>query len=205
MTPLPQGTGLPVPTPRFARFQWPDSTPSQRIPELQVAVRVINRANGEGGISPLAVDGEQDVGRFISQYFRAVLPVRPDGHPAGNGFGSPRQVCEGGAEILLTDRRLVAVVIRGNCLVGSVDERNGVVFVIDFPYECIGSVDLEHKKRLFGGVKERHVRIYGAAVPAALEIEPFVQVDEDGRNPVKTSYQVFADALTAAVRRGQPG
>jgi hypothetical protein len=112
------------------------------------------------GSSPRVASGETELGRWVvvgGCMFTVTDAGTPmDTAPVGSS-GRPLQLFYGGAEALLTDRRLLAVVVEGETVVGAVGK--GSILALSFPLTRIESVSVDLKSRLLGGVKETRLHV----------------------------------------------
>jgi hypothetical protein len=181
----------------------PMDTAVHRAPGVHMAIKRVRRANGQIGVVPQPQAGEVEVGRYMSSFTQAVVAMTGDGRPPSQSdqpFGM-KQVCLGGGEVLLTDKRVATVLSMGESVLGNLNEKNGAVLLLDFPYERIETVELTQTKRGFGGLKERKVRIASTKCPAALDFEPGYILNANSSNAKKTSYSAFMTAIVQAASR----
>jgi len=175
-----------------------------------MTARRVRRANGRAGVAPQAVGGEIEIARFMSQVIRAVMATSEDGLPVGRStkpYGM-RQLCFGAGEVLVTNERVLAVVAIGESLVGDLDETRGNVLMVDFPHVQVETVELARKRKIFGGVKDKHVRIAATTTPAVLDLEPAYVLDANSASPRKVDYVACVDAVVrsaCAVRLSRDG
>jgi len=112
------------------------------------------------GTTPRPSPGEREVKRWVvigGCLFVATREGMPlDTAPAGSS-GVPLQLFYGGAEIVLTDKRVLGIVSKGDTVVGDVG--SGSMLLFSYPLARIGSVDLDLKRRMFGGLKETRLHI----------------------------------------------
>jgi hypothetical protein len=184
--------------PRYGRLEITRGPELQVISELDLALRTIRRPNGDLGVVPcVSDDGETEVAHFMCDYIRLVLPFgRNDDDDAG-AF-TVKEVCEGGGEVLLTSRRIIFVLVLGDTILGQSKETGGVVFVADFPHHPVISVELIRSRRLFGGLKTRHVRVYADTV-SVLDLKPFARFDPEWRDATRISFEDFVGDLAPLV------
>ncbi|GEM_PF-6005275 len=92
-----------------------------------------------------------------------MFTVTKDGTPidvaAGATSGQPARLFYGGAEVLLTDQRLLTMVIKGETVVGTVGGSSGSVLVASFPLTRVESVHVDLKRGVFGGLNEKRLHI----------------------------------------------
>ncbi|KOX21718.1 hypothetical protein ADK67_25445 [Saccharothrix sp. NRRL B-16348] len=148
----------------------------------------------------MAVDDEVEVGRFVIGYLRILSTCDAQGRPvAGDATsGDLREVCEGGGEVLVTDRRVVVEVMVGTTCHGPVDANRGHVLVADFPFEAVNSVERRRKKKLLGGVKEQAVRLSALSFPVTVvELEPLAVLDTATGDSAGVDVPLFAEVIVA--------
>jgi hypothetical protein len=111
--------------------------------------------------SPVAAPGEAELARWVVlagclfTVTEAGIPM--DAAPPGTS-GRPMQLFYGGAELLLTDRRLLGIVMKGETVVGKVG--GGSILALCFPLARVEAVSIDLKRRLVGGVKESRLHIW---------------------------------------------
>lgn len=183
--------------PGFVRTSVPADGQVHEVEGLQMAVHRVRRASGRVGVAPRASGGEIEIARFMSQIIRVVMTMSEDGLPVGRSTKSSgmKQLCFGGGEVLVTNERVLAVVAIGESLLGDLDETSGSVLMVEFPHSRVESVELARKRKVFGGVKDKHVRIAATTTPAVLDLEPVYALDSNSVSPRKVDYAVCADAV----------
>lgn len=193
-TPDPRDPPRPDSPVWISRFEWPSHDTSVPVPGMGFGVELVSRFTGEPGISPAAAADEREVARFVAPWLIALFPVGSDGRPLTEPTrtGDPRRVCSGGAEILLTNRRMAVVVVKGYGKLGKVDEREGSIIAIDVPYRSLGSVAIVRKKKILRSVSERSVRCRTTSPPGGIDVEPLARL---GENSASISFTEFADTL----------
>jgi hypothetical protein len=200
-TPRPDGPPRSDSPALITRVEWPGLDTEFAVPGTGVVLRVANRANGNAGISALPGWAEREVDRFMAQYLQVVFPVDADGKPLPDPTGELHRlgkVCEGGAELLVTDQRLVVVVVKGSGGLGVADDERGAVVVVDLPHRALGAVSRTRRKGFLGKVKDSGVRLDVVRPVGAIRVEPLARVDQDLRNPERVDDQAFADSLVHA-------
>lgn len=114
------------------------------------------------GSSPQPAPGERTLARWVT-IAGCMITVTDQGLPLrespGPQTGHPTRLFTGGAELLLTDRRLLGTVINGETVVGAVNDKNGFLLAFSYPLERIESVDVDLERKMFGGVKEARLNI----------------------------------------------
>ncbi|OXM59541.1 hypothetical protein CF165_47225 [Amycolatopsis vastitatis] len=146
----------------------------------------------------------------MSQFIRVVMVMSEDGLPVGRStkpYGM-KQLCTGAGEVLITSERVLTVVAIGESLLGDLDETRGAALVVEFPHARVETVELARKRKIFGGVKDKHVRIAATTTPAVLDLEPAYVLDSNSASPRKVDYVACADAVVrsaCAVRLSRDG
>jgi hypothetical protein len=187
----PAGTDKPVHLfVKTALFAWSGGDAEQKVDRVGCVIKKVYRARGSTGLAAQPLAGEKELGRFVAQHLHMVAMVGSDGKLVDGPVwsGTFRLACEGGGELLLTDRRLLITVILGETVLGDVNERNGKIFVIDIPYGVITSVDVMRKKAFFGGMKVKAIRVQSITPPTVLDVEPIAQLDSSWVVAAKASY-----------------
>ena len=184
----------------ISRFEWPSLETELRVPGMGFGPRLVNRANGEAGISPVPAPDETEISRFMATFFRAVFPAGADGLPLSDpaGTGELKEICAGGAEVLLTDARMAVVMVKGWGVYGKVENESGSVVVVDVPYRALGSVELVRKRRISWRVKDVALHGYTTLPAGVIQLEPFARMDPDLGNPRKVRFVEFMDDLVQA-------
>jgi hypothetical protein len=152
-------------------------------------------------IVPVPADGETEIARYVS-LARGMASFAPDGRPptvADAAASAQKKICEGAAELLLTNMRLCVLIMRGQTILGPVNEARGSVLALSLPYGDLDFVEVTRKKGAFGAVKESDVRVMSFAPPSGFVLEPHYRMDLTSDSPTKTSYVAFADLLVEAV------
>jgi hypothetical protein len=155
---------------------------------------------GREVLVPIPADGETEIARFLS-VARAMASFTPEGRPptaAEAAVSVQRKICYGAAELMVTNMRLCVLLIRGETILGNVNESRGSVFALSFAYGDVDYVDVARRKGVFGAMKESDVKVISFAPPTALVLEPNYQMDLTSDVPTKTSYSAFADTLVGA-------
>lgn len=167
-----------------------------------VVARVAGRGPNGTSLAPIPVEGETETGRFLVGYLRALSTFNDHNRPieAGETAGLLLEACEGGGEVLVTDRRLIVSVMVGTTWNGSVDADRGRLLLLDIPFPAIDAIERRRKKGLLGGVKERAVRVTVMSFPVlVVDLEPLARVNADGTPPERIGAEPFAHALVTAV------
>ena len=111
---------------------------------------------------PKPNEDERELARWVT-VAGCAFTVTDSGEPMDPASGATNgrliPMFEGGAEFLLTDRRLMALVIEADTVVGKVGGRSGHVLAVSFPLERIESVTIDIKKKTFGGFKDGRMHI----------------------------------------------
>lgn len=108
--------------------------------------------------APLMAPEEAEVGRLIG-YFSVFGLVGKDGAPSREGV--LKMLFEGLGEIALGHDRAIGVLGHGICAQGRFDEGTGRALTFQLPYESVASVQLDMRKKLFGGTKPDTVNLMG--------------------------------------------
>jgi hypothetical protein len=169
------------------------------IDELNFSIQRTTR-RGRQVLVPIPADGETEIARFAS-VTRAMATFTPEGKPptaAEAAVSIQRKVCYGAAELMVTNMRLCVLLIRGETILGNVNESRGSVFALSFAYGDVDYVDVARRKGVFGAMKESDVKVVLLAPPAALVLEPNYRMDPTSDVPIQTSYSAFADTLVEA-------
>jgi hypothetical protein len=154
------------------------------------------------GPHPTAADGERELNRWVV-YGGGTFVATDAGEPFGQSGGSGRmlQLFTGGAEVLLTERRLLAIVIDGETIVGPVGGRSGHMLLLSFPLNLIESVGVDRKPRMFGGVKETRLQIMSVTFsPAALVFDDVIAESGPGPRGFQRFRGTKRDIVEAFVR-----
>jgi hypothetical protein len=153
------------------------------------------------GPHPTAVAGERELNRWVV-YGGATFAATDAGEPIGPSGSSGRllRLFTGGAEVLLTDRRLLAVVIEGETIVGPVGGRSGHMLLLSYPLNHIESVGVDRKKRIFGGVKETSLQITSISCLATLIFEDIIAESGPGPRGFQRFRGTKRDIVEAFVR-----
>jgi hypothetical protein len=185
--------------PAFTMITGAWSTTPMDIDSLNFRVQRTTR-RGRQVLVPVPADGETEIARFAS-VARAMATFTPEGKPptaAEAAASVQRKVCYGAAELMITNMRLCVLLIRGETILGNVNESHGSAFVLSFAYGDVDYVDVARRKSVFGAVKESDVKVVLLAPPAAVVLEPSYRMDPTSDMPTKTSYSAFADTLVEA-------
>ncbi|WP_328383537.1 hypothetical protein OHQ88_13805 [Micromonospora zamorensis] len=184
----------------ISRFEWPDHQVRQRLPGMGFEVRITNRPNGAAGITPAPTSEETELARFVVGYCRALFPVDDHGLLLADPDrpGPIREVCVGGGEVMLTDRRMSVVLIKASGALGRAKDERGSIVAIDAPYQALGSAAIVRVKKAFRGARDRSVRWYATRPTGAIDLEPIARIDSDGGRPIPASCALLFDALVAA-------
>jgi hypothetical protein len=138
--------------PAFARLKAAEGDRPGRYTPLEFHYR---------GASPVPAPGERELARWVvigGCMFTVTDAGTPmDTAPTGT-TGHPMRLFSGGAELVLTDRRLLGVVVDGETVVGKVG--GGSILALSFPLTRVESVSVDLKRRLLGGVKETRLHIW---------------------------------------------
>ena len=155
------------------------------------------------GTSPLAAPGETEVGRWVA-VCGCIITVTDAGlpfqHAPDGTTGRPAKLFEGGAELLLTNRRLLGVVVKGDTIVGNVNDEHGNVLIFSLPLNTVDSVSVDLGRRLFGGAKEK--RLHVMSLPAGMTdvfIDSVVAVPGSGPKGYERYRGTLRDVLEAFV------
>jgi hypothetical protein len=134
------------------------------------------------GPHPVPGPGERELKRWVV-IGGGMFVATDDGEPIGTagGQGQLLTLFTGGAEVVLTDRRLLALVIDGQTVVGPVGDRCGFMMVITFPLHRIESVSVDRKRGFLGGVKETRITVMSTTPLAALVFDDVIA--ETGPGP----------------------
>lgn len=134
-------------------------------------------------LGPVPADGENVLGRWLA-LGSGMVTVTDAGMPTGVGgvwSGKPVPLFDGPCDIMLTERRLVILVLDGPTPVGRVGGRTGHVLIAVFPLEAIDYVELELKSG-FRGTKEKGLIIgHVTRSMASLNLADIGMVWEGGR------------------------
>jgi hypothetical protein len=110
--------------------------------------------------SPMPSTGETELGRWVV-LGGCLFTVTDAGTPMETApvgaSGRPMQLFYGGGEFLLTERRVVGIVMEGETVVGKAGD--GSILALSYPLWRIGSISIDLKQRLFGGVKEKRLHL----------------------------------------------
>jgi hypothetical protein len=186
--------------PAFAILTTTQDASPARVGDLGFGIR--HKARGSHQvIVPVPAGGETEIARYVS-LARAMASFAPDGRPptAADAAGAAqKQICEGAAELLLTNMRLCVLIMRGQTILGPVNEARGSVLALSMPYGGLDFVEVTRKKGAFGAVKESDVSVMSFAPPSGFVLEPHYRMDLASDTPAKTTYAAFADLLVQAV------
>jgi hypothetical protein len=165
------------------------------------------------GTTPQPSVGETEVGRWVA-LSGCIFTITEDGAPfdtaPAGATGRPVKLFEGGAELLLTDRRLMGVVVRGETIVGKVGDQRGSVLLFTLPLTRVDSLRLDLGRRLFGGIKEKRLHIMSVeGTVADVVIDEVVAAPGPGpkglaryRGTLRQVLDAFVAAVAAARRAG---
>ena len=132
---------------------------------------------------PVAAAGEQVLGRWVG-LGSCLITVTATGTPFGiDGIrsGSPVKLFDGPCDIMLTQRRLVILVLDGPTAVGKVGGRTGLVLAAVFPLDKVDYVQVDLKPG-FRGPKEQRLTIGNITNGlSALNVDHVEMVWESGR------------------------
>lgn len=178
--------------PAFVRVRLAEEGRAGRYPEFDFHF---------SGPHPTAAAGERELNRWVV-YGGATFVATDAGEPIGRSGGSGRmlQLFVGGAEVLLTDRRLLVVVIEGETIVGPVGGRSGHMLLLSYPLDRIESVGVDRKKRIFGGVKETRLQILSVSCMAALVFDDIIADSGPGPRGFQRFRGTKRDVVEALVR-----
>jgi hypothetical protein len=182
--------------PPFAMITGALSTTPIDIDGLNFSIQRTTR-RGRKVLVPIPADGETEIARFAS-LARVMASFTPEGKPptaAEAAVSIQRKICYGAAELMVTNMRLCVLLIRGETILGNVNESRGSVLALSFAYGDVDYVDVARRKGVFGAMKESDVKVVSLAPPAALVLEPNYRMDLTSDVPTKTSYSAFADTL----------
>ncbi|MFC4851868.1 hypothetical protein [Actinophytocola glycyrrhizae] len=170
------------------------------MPGTDAHLRIINRANGDVGISPERAPDERELDRFVAHWASGGFPVGANGLPlpVPTGGVGLREVFAGGAEILVTEVRIVIVLVKGDSAFGKVYDERGTVVVVDLPYRSLTSVEVEREKGLFGRIKKKGVGLFTNRPLGRVAVNPMARLDANAGNPVLADDNEFADAIVRA-------
>ena len=139
--------------PAFARLPVFNDGQVRNYPALDLHLR---------DMEPHPAPGEVELKRFMV-VGGCMFTVSDSGTPIdpANGVTSGRMVklFYGGADILLTDRRLLATVVKGETVLGDVGGTPESILALSFPLERVESISIDLRKKLLGGVKENRLHI----------------------------------------------
>jgi len=161
---------------------------------------------GYDGLGPLPSPPERELARWAvvgGGGFTITDAGTPLDPAAGRTQGRMMKLFYGGATMVLTDQRLLALVIDGETVVGPVGGRTGFVLGVAFPLSQVEGVTVEFKKKLFGGQKESGLHATCLTGTAAdLYIESVVagsSTGPKGMGPYRGTLQQILDAMVPAV------
>jgi hypothetical protein len=170
------------------------------VPGLNFKIRRVTRRGAERAAIVPAV-GESENGYFVAMG-GAMATITPDGRPptqADSATSTQHKIYYGVAALLVTNRRLCVLVVRGDTILGKVNEQRGSLLALSFAFESINSIEIARRKGAFGRVKESEVKVLSFAPPAGLLLEPKYRLAVDPDAPAATtSYSAFADILIEA-------
>jgi len=132
---------------------------------------------------PVTAAGEQLLGRWIG-LASCLITVTTAGTPIGvDGIqsGSPVQLFDGPCDIMLTQRRLVILVLDGPTAVGKVGGKTGLVLAAVFPLDRVDYAQVDLKNG-FRGPKEQRLTIGNISNSfSALNLQYVEMIWESGR------------------------
>src|SRR5215469_17783995 len=141
--------------PAFAMITGTSSTTPVDIGGLNFRFQRTTR-RGRQVLVPIRADGETEIARFAS-VARAMASFTPEGRPptaAEAAVSVQRKICYGAAELMVTNMRLCVLLIRGETILGNVNESRGSVFGLSFAYRDVDYIDVTRRKGVFGAMKE---------------------------------------------------
>jgi len=137
------------------------------------------------------------MGILLGAQFPVAGVVLPNPNPTVN---TPiERICDGSAEVLLTDRRMAVVLIQGSGKLGRVSEEGGTVVAIEVPYQAVSSVAVVRKRTTLRGVKDRQVRCYTRHPIGVVDFEPVVRMFPAPSKAVRIAVSECADTLVDAI------
>jgi hypothetical protein len=117
---------------------------------------------GYDELGPVPSASERELGRWAvigGGGFTVTDAGMPLDLTAGQRQGRMMKLFYGGATVVLTDQRLLALVLEGDTVVGPVGGRTRYVLGVAFPLARVEAVTVEFKTKLLGGQKESGLHV----------------------------------------------
>lgn len=178
--------------PSLTVVKWSDPKKNVRFDHVDMKI------TGEG--YPIAGQDERVVSRWIGRGM-LVATMAPDGKgPRSGGGGSykPCEVAEGEIAFAITQSRLLGTVRDGTSIWGKLQWAARKVVAFAWPYEDMSTVEVEERKKAFGGTRTSSVEVSWFNQPAMLMLPSAFPLSENWRQRstiAKADLATFASDL----------